>query len=111
MAFTLDDLKGDVKPVTIYIKNQPIKMDLDTGALTNDLFDQYKDAHEDGDYDEMAAVFSQIVKKWDILEKKDGPMLPINGDALRAMPLEVLNKIWEKITDSIAPKSRKRKGN
>lgn len=108
MSFVLSDLLQDIKPKTIYIGNQPIKLKINPSAVTQARLDEYRDASQDQDYDTMAAIFGEIVVEWDITETEGGDPLPINADTYEKVPSLVMVRIWDEINDLILPKSRKK---
>ena len=110
MSLTLDSLRNNTRTIKLMFNGQPLTMEVMPDRLTSDSVDRYKDALEDRDYDEAAAVFADVVQSWDILESDGGDVLPINGDTFRSLPLRVLNGVWDELVNAIAPKSRKKSG-
>lgn len=77
------------------------------GRINQDMIDHFENAREEKDYDLQADLFREVVTDWDLLQEEDGEPVPINGEAIRTVGSLVFNEIWDRLTDSVTPKSRK----
>ncbi|MDQ3526082.1 MAG: hypothetical protein M3451_13660 [Chloroflexota bacterium] len=77
------------------------------GRINQDLVERFQVAAEDKDYELQADIFGEIVSEWDLLQEEDGEPVPIDGEAIRNVGALVFNEIWDRLTDSVTPKSRK----
>lgn len=111
MAFVLSEFREGVKPITIYVGNQPVKVKIKPSAVTQTQLDKYRDAQSDQNYDEMAAIFREIVVEWDITETQDGDPVTMDGEMYEIVPTMVTSLIWDEVGKMITPKSRKKNAN
>lgn len=108
MAFLLSDLREGVKNVRLYIGNQPINLKINPAAVTQTKLDEYREASNDENYDEMAAIFRDIVIEWDIVEFEGGEPVPMDADMYGTVPSMVTALIWDEIAKLVTPKSKKK---
>ena len=74
--------------------------------INQDMLDRYQAAVQDKDYDLAAEIFREVVPSWDLLGDDEEP-LPIDGAAFQLVGTGVMNELWDRIHEAIAPKSRK----
>lgn len=108
MAFVLSDLQEGIKSVRIYIGNQPINLKIKPSAVTQAKADAYREAQQDGDYDQMAAIFREFVVEWDIVLTEGSDPVPMDADMYETVPTMVTEMIWDEIGKLVRPKSRKK---
>lgn len=107
MPINIENLRNNSRTAKInFGRDGDLNVTYFPGRINQDLVDRFQAANEDKDYELQADIFGEIVSEWDLLQE-DGEPVPINGEAIRTVGSLIFNEIWDRLTDSITPKSRK----
>jgi hypothetical protein len=110
MPATLSDLQNNSKRAHItFSKDAQIYVVFYPHRINADMIDRFQAASDAKDYDEAAAIFSEVVTEWDLLGD-DGEPLPFDGQTMRTVGSGIMNEIWSHLTDAITPKSPRKSG-
>ena len=110
MPVKLSNLRENSKNIRIPFPGEgDLNVTVYPHRINQDVLDRYQAAAQDKDYELAAEVFREFVPSWD-LEGEDGETLPINGETFQIIPTDLMNEIWDRIHESISPKSQRRNG-
>lgn len=113
MPIRLTDLKNQQRTIPVTFFDEKGEVTYNIGAITDQMFDDVRNASETEDENSLNAILARIALDWDVMDEK-GEMIPIVVDdapapELALVPIPFKSAVLTQIMEDVSGNPTRRK--